>query len=216
MTFYPCQILRFHQWGRSRHLVLIFCFFGGASVLILRRLCIDFLLLLSVVPAFYLFVLGVVFLPFSSVLRSSRCGSAIWLPRRHRPLRASCESSNHGHLTVSSFIPHALLISTSDSKRASHIHTSDILDFPQRYIHTFTFLSTFLHRISNHGDDYWFSNDMFLTSHLYSYPHSFTYPLTRYRHFLVSNATSENSNHRPSRTTPGIEPTVVWAPTSHR
>jgi hypothetical protein len=62
--------------------------------------------------------------------------------------------------------------------------------------------------------------DMVLTPHLHTHTHLFTYLLTLYRHFFFSptyaNTTSEDSSLRPSRTTPGIEPTVVWAPTSHR
>ncbi|KAJ7488964.1 hypothetical protein FB451DRAFT_1223390 [Mycena latifolia] len=148
------------------------------------------------------------------------CGSAIWLPRRHRPLRAFSESGNHDHLTASSSIPRALPVSTTESKRAQHISISDTPDSLERYIHSFVFLQMLLHRVSDDGNKYWFPIDMFLISHLHSRTHLFTYLLTLYRHFLVpftyANATSADPSLRPSRTTPGIEPTVAWAPTSHR
>jgi hypothetical protein len=152
--------------------------------------------------------------------RFSRCGSAIWLPRRHRSLWTFCESSNHDHLTESSFVPHVLSVSTTESKRAPHIGFSNIPDFLERYNCTFISLPTLLQRVSNHGNKYWFLIDMFLTSQLHAHTHLFTYISTLYRHFLVSstyaNATSEDLSLRPSRTTPGIELTMAWAPTSHR
>ncbi|KAJ7430056.1 hypothetical protein FB451DRAFT_1325867, partial [Mycena latifolia] len=147
-------------------------------------------------------------------------GGAIWLPRRHRPLRAFSESGNHDHLTASSTIPRALPISTTESKRAPHISISDIPDFLERHIRTFIFLPTLRHRVSNLGNKYWFPIDMFLSSQLHSHTHLFTYLSTLYRRFLVpptyANATSDDPSLRPSRTTPGIEPAVAWAPTSHR
>jgi hypothetical protein len=151
---------------------------------------------------------------------SSLCGSAIWLPRRHRSLWTFCESSNHDHLIESSFVPHVLSVSTTESKRAPHIGFSNIPDFLERYFCTFISLPTLLQRVSNHGNKYWFLIDMFLTSQLHAHTHLFTYISTLYRHFLVSstyaNATSEDLSLRPSRTTPGIELTMAWAPTSHR
>ncbi|KAJ7463031.1 hypothetical protein FB451DRAFT_1370880 [Mycena latifolia] len=90
----------------------------------------------------------------------ARCGSAIWLPRRHRPLRAFSESGNLDHLTASSFIPRAVPVSTTESNRTPHISISDIPDFLEHYIRTFTVLPTLQHRASNHGNKYWPSIDI--------------------------------------------------------
>ncbi|KAJ6607631.1 hypothetical protein B0H10DRAFT_2194785 [Mycena sp. CBHHK59/15] len=154
------------------------------------------------------------------VLCSTRCGSAKWLPRRHGAHPVLHEYSTHDHLTASSFIPRVLSLSTTESTRASHISISNIPNFLECCTLAFIFLSTLQHFIFNNSNKYWFSIDMFLSSHLHSYPHLFTHLSTHYRHFFIlpmyANATSEDPSARPSRTTPGIEPTVAWAPTSQR
>ncbi|KAJ7175560.1 hypothetical protein C8R46DRAFT_1030597 [Mycena filopes] len=106
------------------------------------------------------------------------CSTNFNLDTYMSPEDPQLEDCNHTRLTASSFIPRVPKNPSSASTRGLHIRASNILDFLKRYSPSFTSTPTLHHHVSNGGNEYSFSIDMFPTSYLH--------PHTRFPTYLIS------------------------------